>query len=127
MQDNQENNKVTFEGKWNDLKVRHDHVLIDTAGCWVEVLKLPVAPPVIEEGQGKDAPLPKSVTEVLKQLNQSNKNLQGLFEAMALIPASGYHDVTEKEALEFVDDIDKLLNPLELKLAAVQKALKMSE
>jgi hypothetical protein len=125
MENNSEKIRTAFELRLNDLKKRHQEVVNDTASIWYGLFTakgLPHVPSL--QGTGE---LP--VTTVLRQINQHNEKLHGFFEAMALVDPIVLlkNAISEDEKEGFLSDLEKLLDPVEGRVAEIKKLVEAQQ
>jgi len=120
MENNSESTKSAFESKLKDLKERYQQVLPDVAEAWVQLFS--ISEPLHVIGLDGKSVLP--VVTVLRQINQQNEKLHGLFEAMALVdPFTLAKEADEKEKDEFIVMLEKVFKPVEERMAEIRKLL----
>ena len=125
MENNSEKTRAAFELRLKDLKERHQKVLNDTAQIWYMLFSAKELPHVPNLKGTGDLP----VTTVLKQINQHNEKLHGFFEAMALVDPQVLlkDEISEEDKDEFMSEIEKLLDPVEGRVAEIKKLIEAQQ
>jgi hypothetical protein len=123
MENNSESIKGAFETKLRALKARHGQATKSAGESWYTLLGLTEIPPV----QSLDGKSVLPMTVVLKQINQLNEKFSGLFEALALIDPVAMGDESEQDKLDLIDELEGIFKSVEERLDEIKKLLEPLE
>ena len=117
MENNPESTKGAFEAKLKNLMDRVNQATDTAADIWLALFGMTELP-VVRSLDGK-AVLP--LMTVLTQINQHNRKMRGLLEAVAVLDPEVVSNESEDNKVTVVEKIEKIFKPVEERLDEIKK------